>query len=190
MKLGLQMVEVECKYLSPGPELNNKLAALGAEYVGEREEVDEYFNAPDRDFAQTDEALRIRRSGTQIRLTYKGPKRDAATKTRTELEVALAGPEAGPILAQILTSLGYRSVASVRKRRRLFHVALGELAAELCLDEVDEVGAYVELEIVATEDQVQSARDNVLRLAATLGLGQTERRSYLELLLSRRGLKE
>ena len=76
------------------------------------------FNAPDRDFAQTDEALRIRRVGSFNFLTYKGPKQDRQTKTRTEIEVALApGPEAAEAMSQLVTRLGYRPVAVVAKTR-------------------------------------------------------------------------
>src|SRR5688572_28544694 len=38
---------------------------------------DEYFAHPARDFAKTDEALRIRTSGGKSFVTYKGPKLDA-----------------------------------------------------------------------------------------------------------------
>ena len=44
---------------------------------------------PCRDFAQTDEALRIRTVGDTSFVTYKGPKLDATTKTRRELELPL-----------------------------------------------------------------------------------------------------
>ena len=52
-------------------------------------EADHYFNAPDRDFARTDEAFRLRRIGAANFVTYKGPKRDAQRKMRTEIEVPL-----------------------------------------------------------------------------------------------------
>ena len=46
-----------------------------------------------RDFAATDEALRIRRVGDANFVTYKGPKLDQSTKTRREIEVPLADGE-------------------------------------------------------------------------------------------------
>ncbi len=150
-------------------------------------EADHYFNAPDRDFARTDEALRLRRIGSANRVTYKGPKRDAQTKTRTEIEVPLAkGDQAAEDFSRLLTHLGYRPVAVVRKQRRIFHLNRAGFALEVCLDEVDDVGRYAELEIVAPEEQLAAARDVVMALAAEWGLGPTERRSYLELLLETR----
>ena len=51
------MVEVEIKYHAPADEhFEQKLQALGASFVTQRQECDQYFNAPDRDFGKTDEA--------------------------------------------------------------------------------------------------------------------------------------
>ena len=104
------MVEVEIKYSAPSDgKFESKLQSLHAIFVHELHESDQYFNAPDRDFRQTDEALRIRQVGEAVKLTYKGPKRDLHTKTRTEIEVPLADEaRVAQSMAQILTSLGYR----------------------------------------------------------------------------------
>src|SRR5437588_12515726 len=120
------MLEVEVKYRDADRDaVQAKLLALGAVKLEERIDADQYFNAPDRDFKQTDEAFRLRRIGPKNRLTYKGPKRDAATKTRTEIEVSLADGDAPATDAErMLTCLGYRSVAIVRKRRAVYHLAL------------------------------------------------------------------
>jgi adenylate cyclase class 2 len=186
------MVEVEIKYCLPSDNtFEPKLLSFEATFVVERQECDRYFNAPDRDFRQTDEALRIRQVLNEVTLTYKGPKRDLLTKTRTEIEVDLEGADlAAESMARILTSLGYRPSGVVRKTRRVFHLALPEFTAEICLDSVAELGAYVELEIVVAESQVDAARTALLGLAEKLGLGKPERRSYLELILSRRGANQ
>jgi len=182
------MVEVEVKYAAGDfAAIAARLAALGATEGDPRDDADEYFNAPDRDFARTDEALRIRRINADNRVTYKGPRRDAHTKTRTEIEVPLApGDAAAADFARLLTSLGYRPVAVVRKHRRTFHLEREGFAAEATLDDVEGVGRYVELEIVVPEDRLPAARDAVLRLADELGLTAAERRSYLELLLRKK----
>src|SRR5215472_15845297 len=118
------MLEVEVKYAGADfASLGRQLRHWGARGKKSRTEADHYFNAPDRDFATTDEALRLRRIGQRNFVTYKGPKIDAATKTRTEIEVPLAsgdGPADG--FTRLLVSLGYRPVAVVRKARRLFHL--------------------------------------------------------------------
>jgi adenylate cyclase, class 2 len=180
------MLEVEVKYRCAGrAAVRAKLLALGAEWFEERTDADQYFNAPDRDFKETDEAFRLRRIGSKNRLTYKGPKRDAATKTRTEIEVSLAdGAAAAADAERMFVSLGYRPVALVRKMRMLFHLSRNGFPIEICLDEVDRVGTFVELEIVAEEAQFEAAKQSVLQLAEELALGAQERRSYLEMLLA------
>ena len=185
------MVEVEIKYCLPSDNtFERQLLSFEATFVVERQECDQYFNAPDRDFRQTDEALRIRQVLDNVTLTYKGPKRDPLTKTRTEIEVDLAGAGlAAESMAQILTSLGYRPTGVVRKTRRVFQLRLPEFLAEICLDSVAELGPYVELEIVVAEIHVDAARTALLGLAQKLGLAEPERRSYLELVLTARGGK-
>src|SRR5437762_1835747 len=94
------MLEVEVKYpVKDWDAVQRQLHAWGASCEEAREEIDQYFNAPDRDFAQTDEALRMRRVALAAScqwhtlsnfVTYKGPKTDTQTKTRTEIEVPLA----------------------------------------------------------------------------------------------------
>ena len=58
------MLEVEMKFpVADFAPLEGKLRDWGAHAAGVRQEADHYFNAPDRDFARTDEALRLRRIG-------------------------------------------------------------------------------------------------------------------------------
>jgi adenylate cyclase class 2 len=183
------MVEVEQKFRDADfATLERLLTDRGARAGAARQESDHYFNAPDRDFARTDEALRIRRIGPANFVTYKGPKRDLQTKTRTEVEVPLAeGDQAAADFGQLLTNLGYRPVAVVKKERRKLQLEGEGFAIEVSLDRVAGLGDFAELEIVATEAQVGAARAVLLRVAAELGLTAVERRSYLELLLASRG---
>jgi adenylate cyclase class 2 len=183
------MLEVEVKYAGADfAALERQLRRWGAAEGPPRTDADHYFNAPDRDFAATDETFRLRRIGEQNFVTYKGPKRDALTKTRSEIEVALApGAAAADDFGRILVHLGYRPVAVVRKARRTFHLRRDGFDLEMTLDDVEEVGRFAELEIQAPEEQLDSARDVVLRTASELGLTAGERRSYLELLLAARG---
>jgi len=186
------VIEVEMKF--PAADLaglERKLTAWGANQVKSRREEDHYFNAPDRDFAQTDEALRLRRVGSANFLTYKGPKLDPHTKTRTEIEVPLAlGEEAAEAMSQLVTRLGYRPVAVVQKSRRVFRINKEGFDLEICLDEVMEVGRFAELEILAPDERLDEARTVLQAAAAELGLTNSERRSYLELLLQKKKTEE
>jgi adenylate cyclase class 2 len=181
------MLEVEVKYRLADPTaVEAQLRGWGAVLVADHAEADYYLNSPDRDFARTDEALRLRRIGEANWLTYKGPRKDGSSKTRTEFEVLCApGDPAAEAYLKLFGHLGYRLTAVVRKRRRIYEWARGGFTVHACLDDVDGVGRFVELEIVADEAHHEQARATVLQSAVELGLGPTEPRSYLEQLLGR-----
>lgn len=185
---GPAVLEVEMKFpVADFAALERRLAEWGAPPPDELDEADHYFNAPDRDFARTDEALRVRRIGPANFVTYKGPKRDLLTKTRTEIEVPLAdGDRAAEDFMRLLQHLGYRLVAVVRKRRRVFRLSREGRAFEVCLDDVEGVGRFAEVETQAPDEQLSAARDALVKTAAGLGLSGSERRSYLEMLLTSR----
>lgn len=177
--------EVEQKFPVEGFDaVRTRLEDLHARFAAGHEETDTYFNHPQRDFRETDEALRIRRRGQSNRVTYKGPKIDSTTKTRRELELDLPeGVETTAGWVELLETLGFRLVGRVHKRRRKFHVDWQDWTIEGTLDEIDGLGEFVELELVVDEGELDDARKAIGGLAARLGLFTSERRSYLQLLL-------
>lgn len=180
--------EVEQKFpVADFSAVEAKLSAAGAIVSAPQEEVDTYYAHPSRDFGETDEALRIRRVGSASRMTYKGPKVDTTTKTRREIELPLAGePELVGEWPNLLEALGFSPVGKVRKLRRKATVPWQGREVLATLDDVEDVGTFVELELVADESGLQSARDCIASLAEALGLRESERRSYLELLFEQR----
>ena len=183
------MLEIEQKYADADfADLERRLGAWSAIADAVRVEEDHYHNAPDRDFKLTGEAFRLRRVGSANFLTYKGKRLDAAVKIRPELEVPLAAGDAAVAdFLRLLGYLGYRPVAVVRKRRRVYHLTRKGFALEVCLDEADEIGRFAELEILAEQEHMEEARAVLLEVAAELGLSRVEKRSYLTLLLEHRG---
>ncbi len=181
-------LEVEQKFaVADVAALQDRLTALGATPGKTLEQRDVYFAHPCRDFLTTDEALRIRQSGDHNYITYKGPKLDAATKTRREIELPLAaGAEGREQTRQLLVALGFTSVIEVHKQRRLFTIRWRQHAIEVALDQVTGLGDFVELEIVTEESGLAAARDAILALATELGLSKTERRGYADLLFAKR----
>jgi adenylate cyclase class 2 len=177
--------EVEQKHrVQDVAALKKRLEERGVAIEPAKLQVDQYFAHPARDFARTDEALRIRTVGGESFVTYKGPKLDAATKTRHEIELPLDSQDGdGSRFAELLSALGFRPVASVCKERRAFHFERGEHEIEGALDEVDGLGSFVELELHADDAGLEAAKRAIAKLAQELELGPSERRSYLELLL-------
>ena len=178
--------EVELKFPvnDPAPVLS-RLQPLGATQQAAVEQCDRYFAHPVRDFAETDEALRIRTAGERNVVTYKGPIVDEQAKTRQEIEIPFAdGAAACDQLAEMLTILGFREVRAVSKTRIVYHLQWEARPVELSLDEVIGLeGVFIEIETLADEATRDAARDCILRLAEYLGLENSERRSYLCLVL-------
>jgi len=177
--------EVETKYrvddVARVEGLLNQLGAVAGEI---HRQVDQYFAHPSRDFATTDEALRIRETdNATYRVTYKGPKLDATTKTRRELELPIGEQEAAAGFRELLVALGFEPNRIVAKTRRVYHLDWRTHRVEIAVDAVDNLGTFVELEISAVEAQLDNARDALLTLAEQLSLTESERRSYLELLI-------
>ena len=181
--------EVEQKFHTVGFEdIEARLRELGAEFHGAHEQIDSYFAHPSRDFATTDEAFRVRSDGETNRVTYKGPKIDQTTKTRRELELELpAGTEYRQQFMSLLELLGFKLVAAVHKRRRKAFVEWERSRVEVSLDEVTDVGTFVELELMSDEQDLAETKRRLQSLADRLALHQSERRSYLSLLLEAKG---
>src|SRR6185295_3103461 len=112
--------EVEQKFRLTDSSLESQLIALGARFHAPLDQTDHYFRHPCRDFAQTDEALRLRQVGDENVITYKGPKIDLLTKTRRELELPLTtGQLTIDQFTELLAALGFTPVATEKKQRRI-----------------------------------------------------------------------
>ncbi len=178
--------EVELKFhLRDARQMLTRLDALGAVRGVVQTQCDQYFAHPVRDFATTDEALRIRSIGDENRITFKGPVIDKATKTRHESELTFqSGTAAAEQLAQIWEQLGFRRVRQVKKSRQLLHLRWKDRDLEICLDRVEGLGEFLEIETMANEGDKTVAQQTILSLAAELQLTVPEPRSYLEMLLA------
>jgi adenylate cyclase class 2 len=180
--------EVEVKYRTPDHAvLADRLIALGGVAGPEVVHEDTYLSHPARDFAQTNEALRLRRIGDANRITYKGPRREGPTKTREEIEIPFGtGAESLEATRQLFANLGFRPVALIRKARCPFHLSYQGRAIEVVLDDAEGLGRFAEVEaIAASESDLPAAQGAVLALARELGLTEVEPRSYLRMTLDR-----
>jgi adenylate cyclase class 2 len=178
--------EVEVKYrLVDHDRLERLLAERGAAREPEITQEDVYLRHPSRDFAATNEAFRIRRIGTENRITYKGPRLSGPTKTREEIEISVtSGEVAFNQLLRLFENLGFEPVATVRKSRTSFHLTHNGRALEVVLDRAIGMGNFAEIEaLAASESDLPAAQAAVLMLAEGLGLTEVEPRSYLRMSL-------
>jgi adenylate cyclase class 2 len=183
--------EVEQKFpVEDLPAMERGLTALGAKAEPPQVQVDRYFAHPCRDFATTDEALRIRRIGQENFVTWKGPKLDQTTKTRREIELPLEPGTAGlDRFAGLLEALGFQVVAQVCKVRRPFELHWEGRTVHAAIDDVTSVGTFVELELIVPADEMEAAKHCLASLAEQLQLKHSERRSYLEMQLEKAALE-
>jgi adenylate cyclase, class 2 len=173
------MLEIELKARVPDLEpVRSALLAKGARYTGRVHEHDIYYNAPHRNFARTDEALRVRYAGGKSVVTYKGAKiKDLGLKAREELNTAV---ESGEVIGEILARLGFTKTAEVDKWRENYR--FGD--ASIALDEVERLGKFVEIEVIA-DTETQAAAEKIDKIKKELGIsGEAILASYLELLQS------
>lgn len=198
--------EVEMKFrvndfmpiLGEAMNLFNRQVFPGAALVHE----DVYYSHPSRNFKETDETLRIRTqyvkmddklSQEQSWLTYKGPKVDKQTKTRLEEEFEFFWADKHkPNLINILNALGFKESGRVKKQRQMWgfqlvndnlkNEAARNFSCHLACDEVENLGKYIELEIVALEEEMELARKAIIWVSERIGLFNIERKSYIELL--------
>ncbi|HRS92345.1 MAG TPA: class IV adenylate cyclase [Methanolinea sp.] len=169
------MLEVELKArVDDLGAVRERLHTMRAVFECAVTERDLYLNSPARDFAKTDEALRLREAGGHYTLTYKGSRKTGhPLKAREEI---ICGIESGETMEKILVALGFRPVAEVRKRREYYHVR----DATVTLDSVEGLGEFVEIEL---DSHAGVPASYLIDLAASLGVtGKPIQDSYLELL--------
>ena len=176
------MIEVEVKAkIKSFDEMRKRLDDINAVKVKTEHQEDRYFNSPVRDFAQTDEALRIRETKSEEKhnlfITYKGPKIDAKSKTREEVEM---GIEDADKASKIFENLGFKEVRTVVKDREYYKYENYEIS----LDNVHGLDPYMEIEISLEDNSDYSkAQESIFELFEKLGITDGfERTSYLELL--------
>jgi len=117
--------------------------------------------------------LRVRYSNNKVILTYKGPKLDKVSKSREEYEAFVSGE-----IEQILQKLGYKEVLKVKKKRKVYRYK----EYIISIDEVEDLGEYLEVELKS--DNLRDV-EKIESLFNLLFL-DSERRSYLELLLCKK----
>lgn len=178
-------LEVEQKFPVENRErLLEALNALGCRWQSPLEQADLYFSHPAKNFKESDEALRLRRSDEEVVITYKGPKLDATTKTRREIELPIMGGIQGyDQYRELLEVLGFSPVLEVRKTRLPGVVLWQDQDVHIALDDVKGLGSYIELEILAEPEQLELAKGLLATLSQKLGLVGNERRGYLDMLL-------
>ncbi len=195
------MFEVEIKVqIQDLEELRDIIRYNGGSYKISLLHEDLYFNMPKelRDFKNTDEAIRLRKSEefdkndddilltSNCYLTYKGKKIDSTTKTRQEIEVMIDNFDN---MKDILKVLGFQEVLTIQKERELYNFLYQDEKIEILLDHIPLLNQYfMELEIVVSSPQeIDDARGILFKLLDRFNINKDNSitKSYLELILEK-----
>ncbi len=168
------MLEVEVKVRVNLRQIKEKLEELKATFVKEVQQEDTYFKHPCWNFKDRDEALRVREEENIFFLTFKGPRLTKKFKVRKEIQLQVESK-----IFELLKELGFSELRKVRKRRRFYQWK----NLKVCLDKVEELGDFLEIEGKSWEDS-SLIRELIKKLHIKEESFLTA--SYLELLLKRK----
>lgn len=178
------MIEVEIKVEVKNREkLEQRLFELGFTKGELIREEDIYFDTIEDFIRKNDHALRLRSSENMLSvenhhfITYKGPKLDQISMTRQELETKIGDSK---VMKELLCALGYVKMYPVIKTRQYF--SFGEMTA--CIDAVNDLGEFLELEMVVSEEERTCALAHIVEFLEKIGYDKEEiiRTSYLSML--------
>ena len=150
-----------------------RLGELGAQAQGTVSQRDVFFDTAEGELRAGDVGLRVREEsggdGVEMTMCYKGPRRQGRYKDREEIEMVVGDGRQGQAL---LEALGFEATLTVEKQREVWRWQ----ECEVCLDEVQQLGAFVEIE-GPSEEQVG-------KVLAALGLEDTDHisTSYVSML--------
>lgn len=164
-------------------------AAKIATEIRQSHQIDEYFTPPHRNFVKPDypyEWLSIRNRDGAFVLNYKHfyPENVPVTDYCHEYEVQT---NEGAELRKILLALGFQSLVAVEKHREVY-VCSDEF--EIALDTVNDLGYFIEIEVLKTFGSVVETRGRLNAFAVDLGLdvSKNDNRGYPFLLMEKRGI--
>ncbi len=174
-------LESEVKLKFDCGELEGLLSLLesrGLEFRGAVREVDLYYSHPCRDFAVTDEAVRLRITSERWTITYKGPRMRGKghVKSRLEVEAHIEGGS-GEALKEILERLGFREAVRVKKWRWRF----SSERLHVTVDLVEGLGCFLEVE---GEENALVEAVKKLSLKNAVAVDKT----YAEMLMEKEGV--
>lgn len=185
------MIEIEIKVQVSEHDIYQIRSFLlhNATFVNKSSQSDEYFTPCHRNFlspAYPFEWLSIRERDTDIILNYKHwyPEGEKESTHCNEYEVKLSSYND---ISLIFKALNIISLCKVSKEREVFNY---NDDFEISLDKVDELGWFIEIEVINDIWTIEDANQKLLDFSNQIGLDTTNRnyRGYPYLLLEKKGL--
>ncbi len=163
-------VEVKAKLRNPG-DFIARLEGIGVKFGPAVNQHDKIFSPKTLESFTTFQTgvsfLRIRNQDSTFLLTLK--KSELNELESTEIESEISNPEA---IEQIITDLGYKFSVEVRKKRR----KANHDEIELCLDEVEGLGTFIELEkLMSMNADVEAVQAELFEFLKQFGVTELDR---------------
>lgn len=175
-------IEVEIKF----PLLNEKevLEYLdnNAKFKYEARQIDEYFNAPHRDFTSKPriyEWLRLRNSNGKCSFNYKDYSHEVYCD---EYETEISSYEH---LELILKAMNFKSLVVVDKHRKAYDFE----DVEVSIDTVADLGGYIEIEYKGNNENIEEIRKHLFNILERISAktGELDKKGYPYELLIKKG---
>lgn len=161
-------IEVKAK-VTDLPELTKRLEALGITFSEPIVQNDETFVDKDfGDYAQFQKGknvLRIRESNGKYIFTLKQPQ--ANELDCIEKETTISDPQE---FREALIFMGYLPAVQIHKIRRKAKYK----GYEICLDEVKELGTYIEVEKITDEENAEKVQEELFSFLESVGVSKKD----------------
>lgn len=164
-------IEVKAK-VSHFQDLKSKLEDIGCEFSQSTRQEDDVFENFDGDyttFTSETNFLRIRKEikneKTRILFTLKRPQKNELDCIEKEVEISDAQE-----FEDALVLIGYHKAVSVYKNRSKTKYK----DMEICLDEVDELGSFIEVEKI-TEGESDDVQEELFTFLESIGVEREDR---------------
>ncbi len=184
-------IEIEIKIKITEKEFKNAINYLekNGEFKGVKQNIDEYFMPAHKNYLEPKypyEWLSIRERGEETIINYKHwyPEEEEISKYCDEYELKVEGAEKA---RKLFSAIGIEPLVTVNKKRKKY---LLDKKYEIVLDEVKDLGFYVEIEADVEVGDVDETREQLFKVAEKIGITTKEEdmRGYPYRLLEKKGL--
>ncbi|MHC1627373.1 MAG: class IV adenylate cyclase [Candidatus Nezhaarchaeales archaeon] len=175
------MIEVEVKVAIDEKEKEEIIKKLNShgEPLGAYSEEDLFFrNVHDASYGKN-KTLKLRRRNDEIKLIFKCKGANEEFKENLEIEVKIDEHDANNVL-QLLKYLGFEESTTIKKKRIAYRVD----DCFVNLDDVENLGLFVEIEVLTDEHKRGEAHEKIRKVLSILGISGKKliRCSYVEML--------
>jgi adenylate cyclase class 2 len=184
VEIEIKFVLTKTSYLALAKRLIKR-----AKFLEDSHQIDRYFNAPHRNFLEPEhplEYLRLRESNGSGSINYKYWYKDSE-RASTHCDEYESGISNASALKKILTKLNFKEYLTVDKTRKSFDL---NSEFEIDLDQVKELGYFVEIETTRDFGSVEKARSAIIKIAKELGvdISKIDKYGYVYLLMQKKKL--